>query len=73
MTEKKKFSEKLFTIVSTHPKNRLLHSISKTAIVSISLSDKNIKYWKINCKNIRLRLKISIKNDFLLNGFQILA
>ena len=42
-------------------------------MVSITFSHKNIKYWKINLKSIRLGLKTLINNDILLNRFQILA
>ena len=67
------FHKCIQTLVSTHPKNRLLHPFLKTATICISFSDKNIKYWKIDCKSIRLRLKIYINNDFLLNGFDIVT
>ena len=74
MTEKKKFPEKGFTQEAKYiQKNRLLHTFSRTVTVSITFSNKNIKYWRINCKSIRLRLKTLTKNDFLLIGFQILA
>ena len=60
-------------LVSTHQKNTLLHPFSWTVTVYINFSHKKISYWKIDCKNIRLRLKTLINNDFLLNGFQIIA
>lgn len=58
------FHKCIQTLVSTHPKNRLLHPFLKTATICISFSDKNIKYWKINRKNTELRLKTFINNIF---------
>ena len=74
MTEKTNFFLNIIhTLVSIYPKNRLPNSFSSTGMVSITFLVKYIKYWKIISKNIRLRLKTLIKNDLLLNEFQILA
>ena len=74
MTEKTNFFLNIIhTLVSIYPKNRLPNPFSSTGMVSITFLVKYIKYWKINSKNIRLRLKTLIKNDLLLNEFQILA
>ena len=37
------------------------------------LHPSNIKYWKTKRKNTKLRLKSFAKNDFLVNGIQILT
>ena len=37
------------------------------------LSNEKYQNWKITSKNIRLRLKTVINNNFLLNRFEILA
>ena len=73
MTKKKYFFPKYYSCTSFNTsKKRLLHPFSGTVTVSISFSDKNIKYWKENRKNTRLRLKTLINNDFFVNEFQIL-
>ena len=41
--------------------------------VSVTFSDENIKYWRVNRKKTQLRLKTMIKNNFHVNGFQILT
>lgn len=71
--DKKSFRKYIYTLVSIHQKSRLIHPFSKTVTVSTTFLDKNIKYWKINCKKHSIRLKTLINNDFLLNDFQIIA
>ena len=74
MTEQKAFSPKTYSRTSLNTsRNRLSNPFSRTVMISFNISDENIKYWKINSKNIWLRLKILINYDFPLNGFQNLA
>ena len=66
--------KKRFFFPKNHPhfslntsNNSLTNPFSWTVTISITFPIKNIKYWKVNCKNIRLRIKILINNSFFVN------
>ena len=61
------FLKIIHNLVSILQKNRLTNPFSWTVTISITFPMKNIKYWKINSKSIRLRIKILINNNFRLN------
>ena len=51
MTEQKAFSPKMYSRTSFNTsRNRLPNPFSRTVMVSFTISDENIKYWKITPK-----------------------
>ena len=64
------FLRRIHVLLSKDQKNKFPHYFYCTVLVSISLSDKNIKYSKSNSKSIRLRVTLLKNSNFLLNGNQ---